>query len=369
MNTRKWLFLVILIFCMQSCEVGRFIIYNFADINDYKKFPKREIEKGQTSFQFPMATNPKAPKKYKNDSTGVELSFDDYLKKDKTVAFVIIHNDSIQYEKYFYGYDKASIVPSFSMAKSVLSMLIGVAIDDGYIHSVNDSIGNYIPNLKSKELQNTSILQLLQMTSGLKFNENYNNPFGHVAAFYYGKHLRKKSRRLKIKDDPDYKFDYKSGNSQLLGLVLDNALPKGETISSYLQEKIWQPLHMQFDASWSLDDKQDDAIEKTFCCLNARALDFAKLGRLYLKKGRFNGKQIVPEKWVERSTKVDTTAGSAWFYQYQWWLPTKNGDFLADGYLGQYIYVNPKKNLIIVRLGKDEDQDWFNILPFIASLY
>lgn len=369
MQTKKYLLLLTLMLCLQSCQVGRFIIYNYAGIDDYEKFPKRTIQKGQKTFHFPKAKNPSSPKTIEIDSTGKEMAFDDYLKKDKTVAFLIVHNDSIQYENYFHGYDKTSIVASFSMAKSVLSMLVGIAIDDGYIRSVNDSIGSYIPGLKNAQLQQTTILQLLQMTSGLEFNENYFNPFGHVAAFYYGKNLRKKSKRLKLKDNPDYKFDYKSGNAQLLGLVLDNALPDGKTISGYLQEKIWQPLGMQFGASWSLDDKRDDNIEKTFCCLNARALDFAKLGRLYLNNGRFHGKQIVPEKWVKQSTKVDTTGGSAWYYQYQWWLPTKNGDFLADGFLGQYIYVNPEKNIIIVRLGKDEDRDWKSILPFIASHY
>lgn len=369
MPFKKIFSLLFICLCVQSCEISRFVVYNFADIKDYKIFPKHKIKKGNKTFTFPMSRAPKAPLQYKNDSTGIEMSFDEFLKKDKTVAFLIIHNDSIQYEKYFDGYDQSSIVPSFSMSKSVLSMLIGIAIHDGYIHSVNDSIGEYIPGIKHQKLKNTSIYQLLQMTSGLKFNEGYYNPFGEVAAFYYGRNLRKKSKRLKIKKDADYQFDYKSGNTQLLGLVLDNALPDDLTISTYLQEKIWKPLQMQYDATWSVDDKKEDQIEKTFCCLNARALDFAKLGRLYLHKGRFKGKQIVPETWVEQSTKVDSTAGSAWYYQYQWWLPTKDGDFLANGLLGQYIYVNPNKNLIIVRLGKDEKQNWMGIFPYIASLY
>ena len=111
-------------------------------------------------------------------------------------------------------------------------------------------------------------------------------------------------------------------------------------------------------------------MEKTFCCINARARDFAKIGRLYLNHGNWNGKQIVSEKWVKESTKIDTIDGSTWFYQYSWWIPTKNGDFMAVGLLGQYIYVNPSKNLIIVRLGKKEGEiDWWTFLPYLATFY
>ncbi len=366
MSLKNYLFLFVAFLSLQSCTLGRFVCYNFADITDYKIFPEHKIEKGEQTFYFPVAQNPKSPKTI--EFSGKEVPFDQFLEENKTVAFLIIHRDSIQYERYFNGYDTASTVASFSMAKSVTSMLVGIAIEEGYIRTVHDSIGDYISGLKHPEIKNTTILQLLQMTSGLKFGESYVSPFSEVATFYYGRNLRKKSKRLKIKKNADFQFNYQSGNTQLLGLVLDNALPEDMSISDYLEAKIWKPLHMRFDATWSLDDKKH-SIEKTFCCLNARALDFAKLGRLYLHQGRFQGEQIVPEAWVKRSTKVDTTAGSAWYYQYGWWLPTKTGDFMAHGILGQYIYVNPQKDLIIVRLGKKEAQDWESIFVKLASLY
>src|SRR5690606_36816833 len=123
-------------------------------------------------------------------------------------------------------------------------------------------------------------------------------------------------------------------------------------------EKLWTPLQMGFDATWNIDKKKN-GLEKTFCCVNARARDFAKIGRLYLNNGNWNGKQLVSENWVNNSTKIDTSNGSAWYYQYQWWFPSSDGDFVAQGILGQYIYVNPKKNLIIVRLGKNKGEvDW-----------
>ena len=126
---------------------------------------------------------------------------------------------------------------------------------------------------------------------------------------------------------------------------------------------------MEYDASWSID-KNKNGLEKTFCCINARAIDFAKIGRLYLNKGNWQGKQIVSKKWVSESTKTDTTNGSVWFYKYQWWIPTETGDFMAEGILGQFVYVNPSKNLIIVRLGKKEgDVDWWNTFTSLASFY
>jgi len=349
-----------------SCKVGRFIIYNFADVNDHKKFPSRHIEKGENQFQFSITDNGKVPKEI--DVDGENHLFEKYLGDNKTVAFLIIQNDTIQYENYWDEYDKSSIVPSFSMAKSITSILIGCAIDDELIKSVDEPVTNYIPELEENGFDKVTIENLLQMTSGLDFNEGYSNPFGDVATFYYGRNLRKAIKKMELESDPDQKFDYASGNAQLLGLILERSL-KDKTISEYLEEKIWKPLEMEYDASWSLDRKKN-GLEKTFCCINARARDYAKIGRLYLDKGNWNGKQIISENWVNQSTKLDTTKGSAWYYQYQWWLPTKTGDFMAKGILGQYIYVNPTKDLIVVRLGKKEGKaDWEEILISLGQAY
>jgi len=358
------LFLCLLFF--QSCKLGRFVFYNFANITDYKIFPYRTIENTVSPFTFPAAQQPK-PLKDIETSEG-DVPFDTYLEHTKTVAFLVIKSDSIQYEKYFNKYEDESIVASFSMAKSVISMLIGIAIADGKIQSVDEPITNYIPELKRNGFDAVTIKYLLQMTSGLDFNESYTNPFGHAATFYYGTNLRKAIHKLKLKDVPGEKFDYTSGTTQLLGLVLERAL-ESQTISSYLEEKIWKPLGMEYDATWSLDRKKD-GLEKTFCCLNARARDFAKLGRLYLHNGNWNGTQIVPEQWVKESTKLDTTGHSAPFYQYQWWL-TKNAEqFYAKGILGQYIFVDPNKNLIIVRLGeKTSKVNWLKLISQIAHSY
>ena len=361
-KTIVMLLMIIVSSVLTSCQFGRFVFYNFADINDHKKFQSRPLTANSSPFNFQTTNEGKFPKAING------VPFDKYLDDNKTVAFLIIRNDTIQYEKYFKGYDKESIVPSFSMAKSVISILIGCAIDEGLIKSVDEPITNYIHELKKNGFDKVTIKHLLQMTAGIKFNESYVNPFGDAASFYYGLNLRKEIGKMKLKAEPGKNFEYVSGNTQLLGLVLERSL-HGKTITSYLQEKLWTPLGMEYDASWSIDRKKN-GLEKTFCCLNARANDFAKIGRLYKNKGQWNGKQIVPQGWVEESTQLDTTEGSANFYQYQWWLPTPNEDFMAEGILGQFVYVNPTKDLIIVRLGKGEGKaDWWTIFISLAEAY
>ncbi|MNJ91829.1 6-aminohexanoate-dimer hydrolase [compost metagenome] len=356
---------LILSISLSSCKLGRFVFYNFADIKDYKKFPSRPLVSNENKFVFHSTDKGKHPKSLIVSAKDT-IPFDKLLEDNKTVAFLIIKNDTIQYEKYFKGYNQESIIPSFSMAKSVTSILIGCAIEDGLIKSVEEPITDYIPELKKNGFEQVSIKHLLQMTSALKFSESYFNPFGEAASFYYGRNLKREISKLKLKGKPGEKFEYNSGNTQLLGLVLERAL-KTKTVTRYFQEKLWTPLEMEYDGSWSIDKKKN-GMEKTFCCLNARARDFAKIGRLYLNKGNWNGKQIVSEKWVEESTKIDTTAGSADYYQYQWWLPSATGDFMAEGILGQFIYVNPSKNVVIVRMGKDYGKiGWSDLFTLIAN--
>lgn len=368
MSNLKWYIGIVIIISisLSSCKLGRFVFYNFADIKDYKKFPSRTLLSNETKFKFHSTDKGKYPNSIKVSNKSDSVTFDWLLEEHKTVAFLIIKNDTIHYENYFKGYNQESIIPSFSMAKSVTSILIGCAIDDGLIKSVEEPITNYIPELEKNGFEKVTIKHLLQMTSALKFNESYFNPFGEAASFYYGRNLKREIAKLKLKGIPGQKFEYVSGNTQLLGLVLERAL-KVKTVTQYFQEKLWTPLGMEYDASWSIDKKKEGT-EKTFCCINARARDFAKIGRLYLNKGNWNGKQIVSEKWVEASTKIDTTDGSVDYYQYQWWLPSTTGDFMAEGILGQYIYVNPSSNMVIVRMGKNTGRiNWSDFFRLLAK--
>lgn len=366
----KLILILFLLLTISSCKVGRFFIYNFADINDHKKFPKRDIEKSNLPFYFHHKINPNyASSKISipNNGKNKNYLFEDYLKINNTVAFIIIKKDTIVYEKYFDGYDKESIVPSFSMAKSVVSMLIGCAIDDGLIQSIDEPITNYLPEFKKNGFEKVTISHLLNMTSGINFNESYYNPFGNAASIYYGRNLKKEMLKLKLNPNNTNSFSYSSGDTQLLGLILESSL-KGKKISNYLEEKIWKPIGMEYNASWSLDKKS--GLEKTFCCLNSVALDYAKLGRLYLKKGNWNGKQILSKEWIEKTTKSANNRSGVWYYQNHWWISDKEEmSFRAEGILGQYIYVNPKTETIIVRLGRNYGKNvgWNSIFNQLAQ--
>jgi CubicO group peptidase (beta-lactamase class C family) len=303
---------------------------------------------------------------------GKDVPFDAWLADHKTVAFLVIRRDTILYERYFKGYDTTHVHPSFSMAKSVVSMLIGTAIADGFIRDVQQPITDFIPELKASGFEVVTIEHVLQMTSGIDFSESYVNPFGTVAKFYYGRQLTKYTLDLKLKRPPGAMWEYVSGDTQLLGLLLERALrAKGDqrTLTQYLSDRIWTPLGMEHASSWSIDHK-GDGIEKAFCCINAPARDFAKLGSLYLKKGSWRGQQLVPQAWVETSTKASTTNGGVGFYRYQWWLPSSEGDFNAEGILGQFIYVDPSRDLVMVRLGGAYGGlDWPNVFRSLAPFY
>ncbi len=360
----KSFLLLFLILLLASCQVGRFMVYNLADIRDHKKFPAREIHRQGEVFQFHPTDRFKVP-----DTVTVgkdrRMPFMRFLDESGTVALLIIQRDSMLFEHYAKGYDAGSTVPSFSMAKAVVSLLIGCAIEDGLIKSVDQPVTDYVPELEKNGFANVTIRHLLQMTSGLDFKESYFNPFGDAASFYYGRRLRKKMGRMKLDTAPGTQFDYVSGNTQLLALVLERSIG-GQSISAYLEKKLWQPMGMEFDASWSID-RTKGGMEKAFCCLNACARDYARIGRLMSRKGEWNGTQLVPAAWIEESTHPDTADGGVAYYKYQWWISGDQKSFMAIGILGQYIYVHPEKDLVIVRLGKKEGKpEWWRILPSMA---
>lgn len=365
MNRRLLTLVVLSLLLLSSCQLGRFIWYNFSDITDHKIFPARPLAVSTTPFVFYKDRQKQiAPKSI--EINGEAHTFESFLADHETVAFMVIRNDSILYENYFSGYDSSSIVASFSLAKSYTSALIGCAIDDGLILNVNEPITKYIPEMSKNGFDKVTIRHLLQMTSGIAFNESYYNPFGDAATFYYGRKLDKKTMKLKLARQPGTQFEYASGNTQLLGLVLARAL-KTETITQYFERKLWKPMNMEFSGSWSIDKK--NGREKTFCCINARARDFAKFGRLYLNKGNWNGTQLVSSSWVNESTQADRQEGGVAFYKYQWWLETDNlNQYCAQGHLGQYIFVDKVKNIIIIRLGSGYGKiDWTNIASSMAD--
>lgn len=386
---------LLIILMLSSCQVGRFFWWNFADTNDDEKFSNVEIESSTSHFLFKedSTSNLKLPKLNVNNK---EYDFENGLKNDKTLAFLILRNDTILYEKYFKNYNQNEIHPSFSVAKSFVSALVGIAIDEGKITSVNDPITKYLPELIPNKFDKITIKDLLDMRSGIKFNEGYFNPFGDVAKYYYGRNINKYLLKLKKENEADKKWEYKSINTQLLGKIVERATQK--PLNQYLQEKIWIPLGMEHDASWSVDSKKHNTI-KAFCCINARARDFAKFGLLYLNNGKWNGQQIISEQWIKQTAEFDKPL-NYFMYKNHWWHTAKGeiitdstiypkmyrkgfdyfngekkemifyptGNYRAEGILGQFIFVAPKKNMVIVRLGSDYGKtDWANLFEDIAT--
>ena len=360
-------YLLLMLVLFSSCHVGRFFYWNFADINDYKKFPAFEIHKSENPFKFFEAKNSisiKIPEKF--EITNKKITFDEFLEQHKTIAFLIIKNDTIIFEKYFKGYSKESIMPSFSVSKAFLSALTGIAIEDGFIKNTNQKVSEFLPELSKNGFDKVRIENLLNMRSGIKFSEAYLNPFAETGKFYYGRNLKKYVRKLKVKKKPGEKYEYQSGNTQILAEVIENT--SGKKLSEYLEEKIWKPIGAEYDASWNYDSKKSGTI-KAFCCLNARARDFAKFGRLYLRKGNWQGKQIIPADWMKKSTSIINDSKDSQNYSYTYhWRVMKNGCFFAKGLLGQYIYVDPQRNLIFLRFGTSYAKiDWADLFSRLTK--
>lgn len=397
MNRKFISILVLTLLSFSSCHVGRFFWWNFADINDDEKFKNVKVNSSETKFVFQQNTvNTKLnlPKIKLEDKT---FDFEQGIEKDKTLAFLILRNDTLLYEKYFENYNQNEIHPSFSVAKSFVSALVGIAIDEGFINSVDDPITKYLPELIPNKFENITIKHLLEMRSGIQYNESYFNPFGDVAKYYYGRNLNKYLLKLKADKEPNKKWEYKSINTQLLGKIVENATKK--PLNQYLQEKIWLPLGMEYDATWSVDSK-NNATVKAFCCLNACARDFAKFGLLYLNNGKWNGKQLISEQWIKQTSEFDEPLNYFMYKNHFWHNPKMEiisdstiypkmyrkgfdyfngekkdiiayptGNYRAEGILGQFIFICPEKNMVIVRLGTNYGKtDWVNLFEKIAQL-
>jgi CubicO group peptidase (beta-lactamase class C family) len=362
-NIFKLSFFFIIILSFSSCYLVNIVRWGGADMNGYRKFKNLEIHKSNTPFTFHEGKSStssfvRIPPDNKNFS-----SFDDLLNKTKTLSFLIIRNDSILFEKYFNS-DEITYYPSFSVSKSFVSALVGIAVDEGYIKNVRQPITDYLTELKGEGFKKITIENLLNMKTGIRFSENYSSPFADVVKYYYGPDLKRYLKHLKVKEEPGKKYDYVSVSSLLLSLIIEKAT--GKKISDYLEEKIWKPLGMEFKATWSIDSKRHQTV-KAFCCLNASSRDFAKLGRLYLNKGKWENKQIISENWIDKSLNYSKDSTAEFYYNYQWRIGNE-GDFFAKGALGQFIYVYPHKNIIIVRTANEYGIDnWEKVFRYISK--
>lgn len=353
------LFMVIYLSTRYSPEyMNREFFHNLDNVYSYRYFPERKLTASSKPFSFGVDTS-QEPLVQDAFRSGPGISgLDTFLEKADTQAFLVIQDDSLIYERYFKGLKRDSILTSFSVAKSFTSALIGIAIQEGYIKSVEDPITEYIPELAERDprFHDIRIRDLLMMASGLRFTEEGGLPSTNDGSLTYSfDDLRRLAlTETKIMEPPGKTFLYNDYNPILLGMILERAT--GRPVTTYLQEKIWSPVGMEYAGSWTLDSKEK-GFEKMFVGLNARAIDFAKFGRLYLNDGNWNGTQLVPSEWVSLTTQDNgLIPDDKVHYGYFWWAyqcTPDTRDFSAIGDHGQYIYLSPEKKLIVIRNGEE----------------
>ena len=357
---------------VDSSTTARAMIWLGADVGDQDRFPARAIPAGDDAGPLPegeeIDLSAAVP-----EGTGGGGGFDDHLRATGTLALLVVHDDRLVYERYFDGSDRRTRQTSFSVAKSFVSTLVGIAIEEGLIGSVDDPITDDIPELAERDprYERITLGHLMTMSSGLRYEEQSIPvlPWGDDIETYYGVDLREAAlESTEIVGTPGLEFIYNNYNPLLLGLVLERAT--GMTVSRYMATRLWQPLGAEGDATWSLDS-ESSGFEKMESGLNATPVDFARFGQLFLHGGRWNDTRLVSEDWVRAATGADVRTDPASHYQYFWWVDLERpGRFYALGNFGQYIYVAPDADTVIVRLGRDwgaENQTWLATFRDVAD--
>lgn len=348
---------------LSGCTAVRTVMYNFADLDDHRIFANRKVV--APAKASPLRNLSRPPRfvtqmKVPNEQ-GALRGLDEYLDDTSTAAFVVLHEDRIVHERYSRGFTAESLLNSFSIAKSVLGTLVGIAVAEGRIANLDATVSDYRPELAATAYGPVTLRSLVTMTSGLGDRAS---ALPGRAQYYYGDDLHEVIAGARPAPGPDAAWRYSEADVQVLGFVLEAAV--GKSISAYLAEKLWRPLGMESDALWALD--REDGAEKSFCCISARARDFARFGRLYLDGGRWDGAQIVPAAWAAHSALPGIRTGDGYTHRQLWWMPPGGeGDFYAYGHNGQYVYVNPAARVVIVKFSETNRQDPVGMFRAISA--
>ncbi|MFT5104317.1 MAG: CubicO group peptidase (beta-lactamase class C family) [Candidatus Latescibacterota bacterium] len=298
------------------------------------------------NMSIPPSSNPEAWPQHKNYNSGeATKNLSNTNSELGTVAFLIIKNDSIWYENYADGYGVDSQTNSFSMAKSITSALLGKAIKDGFIKSLDQPISEFFEQYEDSQ---TTVGDLSSMASGLDWDESYTSPFSVTARAYYDDNLAETILNQKVVETPGQAFKYLSGNTELLGMAIEKAT--GKKLANYLSDAFWQPMGAEQEALWQVDDTEHQLV-KSYCCIASNARDFARFGKLYKDHGKWNGQQLIDSTFVAQS--VSARFEDSPQYGYGFWLSNHLDKelFVMRGILGQYVIVSPEDDVIIVRLG------------------
>lgn len=347
----------------EKVKVLRTSLQSFKDENLSHTFqhtpeiqPTKKINKGGDAFQFIKEEEVQLAEEFTFD--GAPCSVGEYIEDTKTIGLLVIRDDTIKYEKYFAGGDENTLFSSNSMGKSFVSALMGAAVSEGYVESVEEPLGKYIPEFVGTQLENIPIKACLQMASGIDFDED-TDMSGFSMRTLMGIPAMKVIAKYGIQEEPYTYRRYLSINTEILGEVIKNAT--GRSLAEYMEEKIWKKIGMAQDAYWTLSNGTELAMGG----LSVSLRDYARFARLYLNEGSYNGEQVLPKDWVKDSLDVSAAyskpganhdAYNAIGYGYQWWVPEGDeGEFMAIGVYGQWIYVNPSNRVIIVKTSADPD--------------
>jgi CubicO group peptidase (beta-lactamase class C family) len=339
---------------------GLLFLTPFEHIRNYLSWGKHSIH---DYFTHPgrMVLSSDTPQPWGLDSAYNKIQIPDSLlaqiDSNNTHAFLVIHNGKLLYERYWDNYHKERLSGSFSAAKSIISMLIGIGLDEGKIKSLDEPVGNYVPHFKEGDLARIRIKDLLTMSSGSNYKESDQSYLGLSAKMYYADDLDYVINLMEKKEEPGINWEYRSGDTQVLGFVLEKAF--GKDISTLVSEYFQEPMGAEYNAVWLLDGEKKH--EKAFCCFNGVARDYARFGELMLTDGKWKDKQIVPETYMKAalapaSYLKDPTEGGkpVDYYGYQFWIVNHKGMAIPsmNGLFGQYVFAIKEKNAIIVRLGE-----------------
>lgn len=311
-----------------------------AFLEDYKEFDNQSIAASENPQPWPNHV----------DYNSVEAT--ETLKKANkdwgTIAYVIIKNDSIWFEEYYDGFGEDSKSNSFSMAKSYVSGMLGKAIMEGHIKSLDQPVCDFLPAFCDEKAASMTVGDLSSMASGTNWDEAYYSPLSITTRAYFDDDLAKVINGLKVVDTPGQRFKYASGDTQMLAMVIEKAT--GKKLYEYLEHSFWKPLGSEHDALWQVDSEGHDLV-KAYCCIASDAKDFARFGKLYKDHGKWNGQQLLDSAFIAKS--VTPRFSESPMYGYGWWLMEHldKSFFMMQGHLGQYVIVQPEDNVIIVRLG------------------
>ncbi|MCW3463307.1 serine hydrolase domain-containing protein [Chitinophaga nivalis] len=370
--------------------LSRCLFYNVPAIDDYRHFPAAPVCRHNSPVLHFAAAH--------DNSIGQQVQWtyrgqpqygalQPLLQHTGTTACIVMQHQKILLETYLNGYDRHSINTSFSIAKSMTSALIGIALEAGHIHSIHDPVARYIPAFGSHGRDTVTIAHLLQMCSGLRYREGV-MPWSDDALIYYGTHLKEQALKSRLAEPPGSTYHYNNYNLLLLGMILETTT--GQSVARLFQDQIWQRIGAEADASWSMDSRQSGYC-KMESGINALAMDFVRFGNLYLQQGQVGQQQVVPPAWIAASVsppafQADSrkylsrlspplckwTSSAKGYYKYLWWgyqTDTRNFDYFALGAKGQLLYISPRKQAVIVRFGKQWGKiDWWpDLLKQIAD--